>query len=213
MENSGKDHLPPLAELIPQIDFEIYGLKKPYLGLQLKSLYYGVDENEDRFVGLTLCYYSSSEESIRVLSVESAELPAVVAGGGPDARLAWSHSDLFQLRETTLRLYHSEPLGWVDEGVAEQQFQAGMEAVKALQWATLAPESMEPPLAGMQFARDPEGVVVGRLFKGDHMLLVAAMGLHPKSIFEAIKLLTPLQGVPDVVHRHQAEFESLTLGS
>lgn len=199
--------LPPLPVLVEQVEFDLYGLAAPFRDLQLISLYYGVDEADGNLIGLGLCYAQRHYGSPEVLVVESSLVPASVSAEEPARVLRWSWPNLLSLREIVERHHSPEPMGLPDEETQERKFQEGMEEMRDLYWVPLAPKSVEPPLAGMEVARDRQGMILARRFEGRNMLLVASLGLRPDQFDAAMKLLVLLRRSPEAVRRHQDEFE------
>ena len=54
MTEFSQANLPPLPQLLDEIDFSVFGMVSPFLGLQLRSMHYGVEEDESRIIGLGL---------------------------------------------------------------------------------------------------------------------------------------------------------------
>lgn len=216
MEFTDHSHLPPLAALIPKIEFPVYGLASPYLGLQLGGLNYGIEEvHEDEelqahMIGLRLSYVQQLGGSSQVFSVESSLLPPSVPPDDAGARAQWSLASLLQLRDSVHQLHEPQPGGWPDEETLEQQFRAGLRELQSLPWAYLDPRSETPPLAGLEVTRDRKGLILGRRFEGSHQLLIGGVGMSPAQYLQAVKLLVPLQTSAQVIARHQDEFEQLT---
>jgi hypothetical protein len=209
MDTNGQEHLPPLAELIPQVAFDVYGLGTPILDLQLRALHYGIAEKDARLVGMMLCYAQRFQGSPQVFSVESSLLPESVDPADPAARIRWSWINFLNLRECLHRLHADRPPEALSEEALEEQFEAGVRELSALAWVPLAPKSTRAPLAGMEVSRDRQGLFLARRFEGVHLLVVGSVGLSPDQFTQAVKSLLPLQSEPDVVERHQKEFEHL----
>ncbi len=212
MAVSGKQNLPPLPELLDEIDFPVYGLSTSFLTLQLRSLHYGVEEKTRRMVGLGLYYAQKYLSSPQVFAVESSQLPENVIQEGRSAILDWSWSNLVSLRDTLYRLHTPEPAVFLDEDLLERQFQESILAVQGYPWSRLTQKSTIPLLAGLEVSRGPEGDILARRFEGSHMLLAASMGLEPDQFVAAVKQMVVLQDSPTAVLRHQEEFERLMAG-
>ncbi len=209
MDTNGQEHLPPLAELIPQIAFDVFGLGKPILDLQLRALHYGIEEKGARLVGMMLCYAQRYQGSPQVFSVESSLMPESVDAENPQARIRWSWPNFLNLRECLQSLHAERTPEALSEDALEEQFEAGVRELSALAWVPLAPKSTQAPLAGMEVSRDRQGLFLARRFSGSHMLVLGSVGLSPEQFTQAVKSLLPLQSAPEVVERHQVEFEHL----
>ncbi len=199
--------LPPLPELLPQIELDVVGLDAPYLGLQLRGLHYGVEEGGDQIVGLALLYTQKYLGSDQVFAVESSLIPAVIAGRDAGARAEWSLPNLVSLWQAALQLHRVEPEEPAGEAVEDEQFERDLERLRALYWAPLNAPGDSPVLTGMEITRDSEGLILARRFRERQMILLLGLGLQPPQFLEAAKLLVVLKHQPDVVQRHQSEFE------
>ena len=212
MAVSGKQNLPPLPDLLKQIEFPVYGLSSAYLSLQLRSLHYGVEEKTRRMVGLGLYYAQKYLSSPQVFAVECSHLPDNVVQEGRSAILEWSWSNLVSLRDTLYRLHTPEPAVFLDEDLLERQYQESILALQGYPWSRLTEKSTDALLARLEVSRGPEGDILARRFEGSHMLLAASMGLEPDQFVATIKQLVVLQDAPTAVLRHQEEFERIMAG-
>ncbi len=212
MAVSGKQNLPPLPELLGEIEFPVYGLSASYLALQLRSLHYGVEEKTRRMVGLGLYYAQKYLASPQVFAVESSVLPENVLREGRETALEWSWSNLVSMRDTLLRLHTPEPAVFLDEDLLEQQYQEAILNLQGYPWSRLTQKSTVVLLNGLEVSRGPEGDILARRIDGAHLLLATSMGLEPDQFVAAIKLLVPLQEAPKAVIRHQEEFERIMAG-
>jgi hypothetical protein len=210
MTNSGNSNLPPLQELLAQIKFPVYGLRSPYLGLKLRSLHYGIEEENDDFIGLGLFYAQKYLGSPQVIGAESSLLPEGVTQKTPEEAIQWSWSNLVGIQEALDRLHRTEPAEFLDEDILEQKFQASIDALRGLQWARLAQNTAFPLLTGMDVSRGHGGEIMARRFEGRHMLLVVSVNLQPEEFLESLKQLVTLQDAPKAIQRHQDEFERMT---
>lgn len=210
MTDIGEGHLPPLPELLTRIEFPVIGLASPYLGLQLRSLHYGVEEEGGvRIIGLGLFYAQRYLNSPQVLAVESSQLPPSVPPENRQAAIEWSWFNFVNLHEALVRLHSTEPIELEDEGGQDQQLEASIATLKELEWAKLTRKSTFPMLVDMEVARGAEGEIFARRFSGSSMLLVVSLGLKPEEFLESMKRLIVLQEDPRAVQRHQEEFERL----
>ena len=212
MAASGKQNLPPLPDLLVEIDFPVYGLAASYLTLQLRSLHYGVDEKTTRIVGLGLYYAQKYLSSPQVFAVESSVLPESVIREGRAMALDWSWSNLVSIRDTLYRLHTPEPVAFLDEEMLEQQYQESVTEIQGYPWSRLTQKSTMALLSNLEVSRGPEGDILARRFDGPHMLLAAGMGLEPDQFVAAVKQLVILQDSPKAVLRHQDEFERIMAG-
>lgn len=213
MANNGNPNLPPLQDLLTQIQFPVYGLRSPYLGLQLRSLHYGVEEESRDYVGLGLFYAQKYLGSPQVFGVESSLLPEGMSRNEGGDAVQWSWSNLVSVKDALERLHRTEPAEYLEEDVREEKFQASVQELRGLQWARLARNKAFPLLTGMDVSRGQSGEILARRFEGRHMLLVVSINLQPEEFLETLKHLIALQEAPKAVQRHQDEFERLTQAS
>ncbi len=206
-QESHNSHLPPLSELLSQIQFNVHGLGAPYLGLQLRSLHYGVAESDQAIVGLGLYYAQKYLASSQVLAVESSSVPETVSEDDSAARAKWSWSNFVTIRDASLRLHRVEPYEVVDEDTLDRQFEEAVAEISQLKWTPLARYAKNPLLTDMEITRDAEQTLMGRNFQGRTMHLIAGIGFKPEQFIEAANQLVVLQEAPEVVQRHQVEFE------
>ncbi len=210
MPNSGNPNLPPLPELLTQIAFPIYGLATPFLGLQLRSLHYGVVGDDQKIVGLSLFYAQQYLGSPRVMAVESSLIPASVNPEDRKQVIEWSWSNLVTLRDALKRLHSTEPAELLDDEVLDRHFQESIEETKSFEWVQLTTQETTGLLSGIDVSRGPKDEIMARRFNGPNMLLVVSMGIEPEEFINAIKQLVALQEMPNTTQRHQDEFERLT---
>jgi hypothetical protein len=212
MAVSGNQNLPPLPELLEEIDFPVYGLDASYLTLQLRSLHYGVEEKTKRIVGLGLYYAQKYLSSPQVLAVESSLLPDTLGQDDRSAALEWSWSNLVGIRDTVYRLHTPEPAAFLDEEMLELQYQESIIMLQGYPWSRLTQKSTIALLTGLEVSRGPDGDILARRFDSSHMLLAVSMGLEPDQFIGAIKKLVVLQDYLKAVLRHQEEFERIMAG-
>jgi hypothetical protein len=212
MSDMSSRNLPPLPILLNQIHFPVYGLASPFLGLQLRSMHYGIDEENQNVIGLGLLYAQKYLGSPQVLAVESSLIPATISLDQHDAVIEWSWSNLVSLREALQRFHRLEPMEMLDEETIDRQFETTIAELHDLEWVQLMQQSTFPLLIGMEVSRGPDGDILARRFDGSNMLLVVSMGVEPDQFLEAMKLLIHLQEAPKSVQRHQDEFERITEG-
>jgi hypothetical protein len=195
---------------LEQIGFPVHGLASPFLGLQLRAMHYGVDENSTQFVGMGLFYAQKYLGSPRVLAVESSLIPEKISGGDPDGITHWSLTNLMALREAMIRLHGTDAADLLDEDGLDENFAQELEAMQSQEWALLTDKSNFPLLVGMDVTRLANGEILSRRVEGRRLLLSASIGLEPEQFLDAMKQLIPLGDVPKAALRHQEEFERIT---
>jgi hypothetical protein len=212
MAASSNPNLPPLPELVKQVDFPVYGLGVPYLGLQLRSLHYGIEEENKDLVGLGLFYAQRYLGSPQVLAVESSVIPANLDQEDKGVAVEWSWANLVILRDSLFRLHTNEPAELLDDEVVDRRFQESIEEIQNYPWAVLTSKSATPLLVGLEVSRGDRGEILSRRFDGRQMLLTISIGLEPDQFVAAIKQFALLRENETAAHRHQEEFERLMQG-
>jgi hypothetical protein len=210
MADPAPQNLPPLPNLLEQIDFPVYGLASPFLGLQLRSMHYGVDETGDRYVGLGLFYAQKYLGSPKVLAVESSILPDSLQGAASQDVVKWSWTNLVALREAMVRLHGTESVDLLEEDDQDERFTRQLDEIGAQTWSFLTEKSTFPLLVGMEVTRFDNGEIMARRFDGGNMLVSASVGLEPEQFLDTMKQLISLREVPKAALRHQEEFERIT---
>ena len=212
MAASGNPNLPPLPELVKQVDFPVYGLGVPYLGLQLRSIHYGIEEENKGLVGLGLFYAQRYLGSPQVLAVESSVIPANLDHEDKKVAVDWSWANLVTLRDSLIRLHTNEPAELLDDEVVDRRFQESIEEIQNYPWAVLTSKSATKLLIGLEVSRGDRGEILGRRFDGQQMMLTISIGLEPDQFVAAIKQFALLRENEKAAHRHQEEFERLMQG-
>jgi hypothetical protein len=210
MTETNPQNLPPLPELLSLIGFSVYGLASPFLSLKLRTMHYGVEEENARFVGMGLFYAQKYLGSPRVLSIESSIIPDNILQGEPEGVKQWSLTNLVALREAMNRLHGTGALTMLDDEAQEALFEKDLEEIQAQSWAYLAEKSTFPLLVGMEVTQLESGEILSRRIDGSNMLLSSSVGLEPAQFLDAMKQLIPLGDVPKAAQRHQEEFERIT---
>ncbi len=211
MPNGSTPNLPPLPELLTRISFPVYGLATPFLGLQLRSLHYGVVGDDQKIVGLGLFYALQYLGSPRVLAVESSLIPASINPGDRKLVVEWSWSNLVSMMDALNRLHSTEPAELLDDEILDRRFQESIDAAKALEWVQLtSKETSNSLLSGTDVSRGHKDEIMARRFAGTNMLLVVSMGIEPEDFLNAMRQLVALQEMPNTAQRHQEELERLT---
>ncbi len=212
MAVSGNPKLPPLTELVKQVEYPVYGLGVPYLGLQLRSIHYGIEEENKDLVGLGLFYAQRYLGSPQVLAVESSLIPSNLQFENREVAVDWSWANLVTLRDSLFKLHTNEPAELLDDEVIDRRFQESVIEIQNYPWAVLTSKSATTLLMGLEVSRGDRGEILGRRFEGRHMLLAISIGLEPDQFVAAIKQFTPLQENEIAAQRHQEEFERLMQG-
>jgi hypothetical protein len=210
MSDTSQQNLPPLPQLLFEIDFSVYGMASPFLGLQLRSMHYGVEEDNSHIIGLGLFYSQKYLGSPKVLAVESSLLPAKIPRDDRPAAIDWSWANLVDLLDANTRLHGTGSIDLLDDDAQEARFQAMLEEIQSQEWALLTEKSNFPLLVGMEVTRLASGAILARRFEGDSMLLCSSIGLEPEQFLDSMKQLISLREVPKAAQRHQEEFERIT---
>ncbi|MDX1435618.1 MAG: hypothetical protein R3335_02325 [Anaerolineales bacterium] len=210
MTETDPQNLPPLPELLGLIGFPVYGLASPFLGLQLRTMHYGVEEESTEFVGMGLFYAQKYLGSPRVLAIESSVIPDNITSGDRHGVLQWSLTNLVALREAMNRLHGTGGLSALDDEAHDEQFERDLQEIEAQSWALLTEKSNFPLLVGMEVTQLVTGEILSRRLEGSSMLLCSSVGLDPAQFLDAMKQLIPLGDVPKAAQRHQEEFERIT---
>ncbi len=150
MADSGNPNLPPLPELLKQVKFPVYGLGVPYQGLQLRSIHYGVEEENKDLVGLGLFYAQQYLGSPQVLGVESSLIPPNLQHRDKEIAIEWSWANLVTMRDSLFRLHTNEPGEFLDDEVIDRRFQESLEEIQNYPWAVLTSKSATALLMGLE---------------------------------------------------------------